>query len=216
MIGTWEIRVLGLLVLVTVLATACGNDGGGRTGGTSPEDHIRDRGWARDVYDVNTLNEAAATADLVVRGKVTSVEKGRIAGGEDPDIPGEHDGDGAIQFYDVTVEVSETFRGPVQERIVVEQMPGYGGGLSQIGDDLILFLTPPPGMELKDSARLIPMNSASLFEIDGDDVFASSVEKEWTQELEALHPGEVEAAIREAGIKADSGETRPVEPSAAK
>ena len=95
-----------------------------------------------DAPRVATLAELVASADVVLRGEVTSTERGRLFG---------EPGAGAVESRLVTLRVAEVLAGaaPPETSIVVEE-EGWledgtpivvdGAAPSQVGDDAIWFL----------------------------------------------------------------------------
>ncbi|GEM_PF-6203397 len=84
-----------------------------------------------------TLSELVESTPLILIGRVHTIAKGRTAG----------EGDGSLQFHDVTIEIERVFKGHVTDEIVVEQVAGADhvlgsevGPAYRVGERYALFL----------------------------------------------------------------------------
>ena len=104
---------------------------------TRPERSVE----GKPVHHYESLAEQAQGSDFVVRGRVVQVEPGRVAG----ELPEEK-----IYFRNVTIEVLEKAKGPVDPKTLVYEEEGWdadGTGYvmngikwSEVGDEAWYFL----------------------------------------------------------------------------
>ena len=148
-----------------------------------------------DVYHFDSLAQMAATADVVVEGLVTSVEKGRT-------IEVAHGA--GLQFVLVSLGVKQVFAGKVDGTIVLEEEATRGFEAGQHG---VFFLHLKQDDPAAGYYRLVNSQSEFLF-VDGV-VTPSSDEDIWIQKLESLDAASFEDLVRVA-VEDDVAPATPV------
>lgn len=200
-------------VVAAVMALAFLGFGGDRLG-AEPESIAH----GEQIYSFEDAATMAVTADLVLRGKVVSIEPGRVVS------PGEPDG---FQYRAVTIRVDEVLRsadGTTPARVVLEEegyepnLPNFteydlngegymveGVPWSKVGDQGFYFLT---ASKDSDSFHLVSSQGRVLL---GD----GKLEPSGTSSLSALRSmsaAEVTTLVQQAERDLDAGLLKPQQP----
>ena len=175
---------LGLLA-VFVLAACGGRERGGVQG--------------VEVYRFSSLPEMVATADLVVLGSVEEAGKYREVG------PPEEE----IRYSEVTLRVEKVLKGS-SDRTLLKldslELADYSTDWRREGIRIVAFINEDRG-----TGVYFPVNSQSIFVIEGRDVEPTSVDS-FTTSVGALSFVELERKIEDAKARIARGEVRPAKP----
>jgi len=144
-----------------------------------------------DVYQFDSFEQMAATADLVVRAEVSSSEEGRVAGEPGPD------GNGDLQFFDFSLSAVETLKGTTPGQLIVELDEIWQP--FHVGDEGIFFLEAIEGRQ----GAYILISSTGAFILQDDKVHASNPEYEWVSPAESMSSAEFVEFVKQA-IAADA------------
>ncbi len=166
-------------------------------------------------YYFRNVAEMAATADLVVHGTVTCVEKGHALGTGDVESSPE-------SVVDVTVKVDAVLKGPADIESLVIDEEGYDrdgdpfqivdSPWSRVGDTGYYFLSDPNGKpEGRPLGHFITIDPAGRILIESGRV-VSFADTPLGAQLVAMTPGEmashVEGAVREAVASRESPQAK--------
>ena len=131
-------RVCAVLAVAAMLASACSGSESRSVADEKPDTIAHAGMWH---YNFTSLEEMTATADLVVLGEVTAIERGRTLPSDDPES--------AITVRDVTIAITEALKGTASGATVVIEESGYDSNgsfeldempWSRIGDIGVFFL----------------------------------------------------------------------------
>lgn len=172
-------------------------------------------------FHFNSLEELAATSDLVVVGEVTSIERGRVQPADDP-----YSG---IGVRDVTVTISETLKGTAPGPTAVIEEAGYGADgrsfefadmpWSQVGDIGVFFLKHFEGQPADRFTQIHP-DGRILTHYRGDDgqsrMYDGTVEMfshtQLGDALTELAPDSAAEHVRQAVVTAAAEQIEPQRP----
>ncbi|MGH2683386.1 MAG: hypothetical protein ACRDIX_09165 [Actinomycetota bacterium] len=188
-----SIRLL-VLAMISLAATACE---GGSSKSLPPIS-------VKEVHYFSDLAQMVATSDAVVQGTVIETEPGRVVGGQDP----RPEGDGAIQFLQVTISIDKVLYGSLPEGSFLVEEDGYNGvPPSEVGDRGFYFVHLKQDETDKPYYRLI--NSQGRFLVQGERLVGSNDSDSWVQAIEAVSPLELEALVAQAKEAIERGVVTP-------
>lgn len=199
----WVPPVVALVVAGILAAVLVAGGGSSSDDGAEPETTSTTTPGPVDISSDSpayaTLEELLAAADLVVRARVTSTERGRVFG-----EPGEET---ALESRLVALEVTEVLRGaePPPEILVEEEgwlldgSPLIVDGLvpSATGDDAIWFLVDPSD-DPEEATPFVTTNAQGRYLVVDDELIGPDGPDPIVTRIEALTPAELEDAVSSA------------------
>jgi hypothetical protein len=155
----------------------------------------------RQVFFFQSLSQMVATSDLVLTGTVQKVEPGRVVG----------EGDGAIEFGQVTLSIDRVLFGRTDATTVVLEEYGLEFGHdSQVGDHGVYFLHQKT--DAPQFYRIV--NTQGRFLDDGSGGLAApDDEADWVKAIERESLFQLEADVQAAAVAVAQGSVKPAKPS---
>jgi hypothetical protein len=174
--STWLVPVALVLLAAVITVVVLATDRSDRSGDATGDDPGSSLATSPDVVAVTsdaptyaTLDDLVGASDVVLRGTVVAVERGRWFGSGAP-------GESRIQSRLITVDVDEVLAGaaPTGEAILVEEEGWLADGAPivvdgapsvAVGDDAIWFLVEGGDPEL---AAYVVVNGQGRYVVDDD------------------------------------------------
>ncbi len=204
-------------VAVMLLAGACNRSEEVSVANERPDTIALGGLW---IYHFASLEEMTATADLVVSGEVTSIVRGRTLNADDPRST-------TITVRDVTITISETFKGTAPGATVTIEESGYRDDgtsyefaempWSRLGDRGVFFLVQASNQPVDRYVQIVPEGRIlTHYNVDGEfqaydtaEVFAHST---LGTALDELAPDSVAGRIRQSVTTVVDENIEPQEP----
>ena len=153
------------------------------------------------LYYFASLPEMVATSDLVITGTVQTTEPGRVMG----------EGDGAIQFVEVTVIVNRVLFGEIDSSTVVLEESGLEHGHPSQVDDLGVYFLHQKA-DAPQFFRLVNSQGRFLDDTNGK-LVALDDGVAWAKAIELLSLAELESLIEAAAGEVAKGKVAPAKPN---
>ena len=155
----------------------------------------------KQLYFFSSLPQMVATSDLVITGTVRKTEPGRVMG----------EGDGAMQFGQVTLSVDRLLFGEIEtSTVVIEESGLEHGHPSQVGDHGLYFLHQKA--DAPQFFRLVNSQGRFLDDRNGR-LVALDDEAAWAKAMELLSVADLETVIEAAARDVAGGKVPPAKPN---